>query len=128
VTQEGLLVISSRKVLVLLAVAALVAAVSALGAGASPTASAVAVIAGKPSELRFTLSKKAVPKGLVTFKVTNRGTLGHDFKIAGKKTSKVSPGKSTTLKVTFKKPGRYAFLCTVPGHAAGGMKGVLRVT
>jgi uncharacterized cupredoxin-like copper-binding protein len=119
---------SSRKVLVLFAVVALVGAVSALGAYASTTASTVAVTAGKPSELRFTLSKKAVPKGSVTFKVTNRGTLGHDFKIAGKKTAKLSPGKSTTLKIVFKKPGKYAFLCTVPGHAAGGMKGVLRVT
>lgn len=120
--------ISSRKLLVLLAVVALVAAVSALGALAATNASTVAVSAGKPSELRFALSKKVVPKGLVTFKVTNRGSLGHDFKIAGKKTTRLAPGKSATLKVTFKKAGKYAFLCTVPGHAAGGMKGVLRIT
>jgi uncharacterized cupredoxin-like copper-binding protein len=25
------------------------------------------------------------------------------------------------------KPGTYTFLCTVPGHAAGGMKGTLTV-
>jgi uncharacterized cupredoxin-like copper-binding protein len=123
-----LAVISSRKLHVLLAVATLVAAVTALGAVAATNASTVAVSAGKPSELRFTLSKKAAPKGLVTFKVTNRGRLAHDFKIAGKKTAKLAPGKSATLRVTFKKAGRYAFLCTVPGHAAGGMKGVLRIT
>ena len=121
---------SSRKLPVLLAAAvvAAIAAVSALGAYASTTASTVAVTAGKPSELRFTLSKKTVPKGAVTFKVTNRGSSIHDFKIGGKKTPKLAKGKTATLKVSFAKPGKYAFLCTVPGHAAAGMKGVLRVT
>jgi uncharacterized cupredoxin-like copper-binding protein len=33
-----------------------------------------------------------------------------------------------TLKVTVSKPGNYEYLCTVPGHAAGGMKGTLKVT
>jgi uncharacterized cupredoxin-like copper-binding protein len=121
---------SSRKVLVFPAVAfaCAIAAISALGAVQSTAASTVGVTAGKPSELRFTLSKKTVPRGVVTFKVTNRGTLRHDFKIAGKKTPTLAPGKSTTLKTALKRRGRYAFLCTVPGHAAGGMKGVLRVT
>ena len=30
--------------------------------------------------------------------------------------------------VTFTKPGNYPYLCTLPGHAAAGMKGVLKVT
>ena len=29
--------------------------------------------------------------------------------------------------VTFKKKGKYPYLCTVPGHAAAGMKGVFTV-
>jgi len=29
--------------------------------------------------------------------------------------------------VTISKAGSYPYLCTVPGHAAAGMKGVLRV-
>jgi uncharacterized cupredoxin-like copper-binding protein len=91
------------------------------------SAATVAVTAGKPSEFRFTLSKKTVPKGATTFKVTNKGTLPHDLKIARKKTRLIAPSKSATLKVTFKKAGRYPYLCTVPGHAAAGMKGVLRV-
>ena len=36
------------------------------------------------------------------------------------------PGKTGVLVVTLKK-GRYPYLCTVPGHAAAGMKGVLTV-
>ena len=116
-----------RSLLALAAIAALVVATAASGAAHRANASAVAVTAGKPSELRFTLSKKIVPKGLVTFKVTNRGTLSHDFRIAGKKTPLVPRGKAATLRVTFKKAGKYRFLCTVPGHAAGGMKGTLTV-
>jgi uncharacterized cupredoxin-like copper-binding protein len=94
---------------------------------ASSQASTVSVTAGKPSELRFTLSKKSVAKGKVAFKVVNKGATSHDFKIAGKKTPLLARGKSATLTVTFKKAGRYPYLCTIPGHAAGGMKGVLVV-
>ena len=95
---------------------------------ARPTATTVGVLAGKPSEFRFTLSKKSLRKGQVTFTVTNRGTLAHDFRIAGKKTPLIRKGKKATLKVTFTKPGKYPYLCTVKGHAAAGMKGVLAVT
>jgi uncharacterized cupredoxin-like copper-binding protein len=108
-------------------VAALALATSVLGAPAKQAATTDAVTAGKPQELRFTLATKTVPKGTVTFKVTNKGTLSHDFKIAGKKTPLIAKGKSATLKVTFKKAGKYPYLCTVPGHAAAGMKGTLTV-
>jgi uncharacterized cupredoxin-like copper-binding protein len=94
---------------------------------AVPHATTVTVTAGKPAELGYTLSKRTVSKGAVTFSVTNRGKLQHDFKIAGKKTARLSAGKKATLKVTFTKAGRYPYLCTVPGHAAGGMKGTLVV-
>jgi uncharacterized cupredoxin-like copper-binding protein len=102
---------------------ALALVTSALSA---PTATSVTVTAGKPSELKFTLSKRSVPKGLVTFTVTNKGALSHDFKIGGKKTVLLKPGKTATLKVTLK-AGKAPFLCTVAGHAAGGMKGTLTV-
>jgi len=91
-------------------------------------ATAVAVTAGKPSEFHFTLSKKSVPHGTVTFTVTNKGALPHDFKIANKKTKLITPGSSATLTVTFAKKGKYPYQCTVSGHAAAGMKGTLTVT
>jgi len=87
----------------------------------------VAVTAGKPSEFKFTLSKRTVAKGAVTFKVANRGKVAHDFKILGKKTKRLTAGKTSTLRATFRKAGKYAFLCTLPGHAAAGMKGTLTV-
>lgn len=110
---------------VLVALVALAAAVSAFGGSTATTN--VAVTAGKPSEFKFTLSKKAIVKGTAVFKVTNKGMIAHDFKIAGKKTAALKTGKSQTLRVVFKKAGRYTYLCTLPGHAAGGMKGVLVV-
>jgi len=65
--------------------------------------------------------------GVVTFAVKNVGKLPHDFKINGKKTPLIAPGKSAKLVVSFKKKGSYPYLCTVPGHAAAGMKGVFTV-
>ena len=89
--------------------------------------SAVAVTAGKPTEFKFTLSKKTVAKGVTTFRVTNKGTIRHDFRIGGKKTVALATGKTASFAVTFKKAGKYAYLCTLPGHAAGGMKGTFTV-
>lgn len=100
----------------------------------------VNVIEGKPSEFRYTLSVKSVPHGAVTFKITNKGTVPHDFKVCssskggsantckGTGTVAISPGGSATLKITFKTAGTYEYLCTLPAHAQLGMKGDLKVT
>ncbi len=98
------------------------------------------VTAGKPSEFHFSLSAMSVKPGAVTFKVTNKGALPHTFFVcssskggsanscAGKGTAQISPGKTASLTVTFKTPGSYEYLCSVPGHAAAGMKGDIKVT
>ena len=78
-------------------------------------------------EMKIVMTAKTVPRGKVVFNVTNRGKDPHDLKIAGKKTPVLAPGKSATLSVRFPKAGSYRFICTVPGHAAAGMKGVLKV-
>ena len=57
----------------------------------------------------------------------NVGHVQHDFKINGKTTPLISPGKTARLVVTFKKKGKFPYLCTVPGHAAAGMEGVFTV-
>jgi uncharacterized cupredoxin-like copper-binding protein len=97
-------------------------------AAARQASVSVAVTAGRPSEFRFTLSRRSVRKGAVVFSVVNRGALPHDFKINGRKTPILQPGRSARLRVVFAKAGRYRYLCTVPGHAAAGMTGSLRVT
>ena len=89
--------------------------------------STITVTAGKPSEFHFVLSAATAKSGVVTFKVTNKGKLQHDFSIGGRKTKLLSPGQSDTLRVTLRK-GAQAYKCTVPGHAAAGMKGVVKVS
>jgi uncharacterized cupredoxin-like copper-binding protein len=112
-------------------------------------ATIVNVTMGKPSELRFTLSKLSnLPAGVITFKVKDAGLAFHDFKICraptpnyaslrttaslknsctGKSTPILKPGQTATLTVTITKDGMYEFLCTLAGHAAAGMKGMLGV-
>jgi len=112
-------------------VAGLVLAVplTALAVGTGTTAAkatTITVTAGKPTEFHFTLSKSSAAKGSVTFKITNKGKLAHDFQIGGKKSAMIQPGKSATLKVTLS-AGKQKYQCTVPGHAAAGMKGTVTV-
>jgi uncharacterized cupredoxin-like copper-binding protein len=94
--------------------------------GLSQTHRTQATVTVTAKEFSFKLSAKTVKHGVVTFKVKNAGKLAHDFKISGKKTRMISPGKTVTLKVALTK-GSKAYLCTVPGHAAAGMKGKLKV-
>ena len=104
-----------------------------------PKANVITVVAGKPSELRFALSKSTKLKvGTYTFKVTNKGLGFHTFKFCtapvktaakntcvGKVTKTLHPGQSASFTVTIKKAGKYEYLCSIPGHAAAGMKGLI---
>jgi uncharacterized cupredoxin-like copper-binding protein len=112
------------KRLAFLALAVLVTAAIALPITIAGGATSDRVTA---KEYKFILSSKTVRHGTVTFRVTNRGKLAHDFKIAGKKTKIIAKGKSTTLTVKLRK-GTYKYICTIPGHVDKGMKGTLRVT
>ena len=106
-------------------IAMLVAAVGALSSWGAPAPKRVAVAM---TEFKFTGVPKTVSKGtVVTFALTNKGKLEHDFKIAGKKSPLIDAGKRGTLKVTFGKAGHYQYICTVPTHAQAGMKGFLTV-
>ena len=99
-------------------------AVPALAARSHASATSIKVTA---SEFKFKLSSSVVAKpGAVTFTVTNKGKAPHDFKIGGKKTAQIKPGKSAKLTVTLK-AGKFPYLCTIPGHAAAGMKGTVTV-
>jgi len=92
---------------------------------AAATATTVQV---KGGEFFYRLSTKSIAKpGTVTFVFKNVGHVLHDFKISGKKTPLLQPGRTAKLVVTFKKKGRYPYSCTVPGHASAGMNGVFTV-
>jgi uncharacterized cupredoxin-like copper-binding protein len=116
----------ARTITAALVGAALVAAVPATAATTHHAAKTTTVTVAM-SEFKFKLSKPSAPKGTVVFKVSNKGSVPHDFKINGKKTALLKPGTTATLSVTFTKTGTFAYLCTVPGHAASGMKGKFTV-
>ena len=115
----------------LLAAAALTVAAAAAApvasAGDAPQAAASAkTVKVTGGEFWFRLSSKSAPKGRVTFRFTNKGTIKHDFKIAGKKSRLIGKGKTTSITVRLR-TGSYKYVCTVKGHSAAGMKGKFRV-
>jgi mono/diheme cytochrome c family protein len=115
---------------------------SVASGGSQPAAGAklVKVTGGKPSELRFRLSTANVRLGTVTFTVINDGKLVHSFKVcsvpraratsktcSGKGTTRIKPHQTAKLTITFKKKGSYEYLSAVPGQAAAGMTGIVKV-
>ena len=95
---------------------------------ATHRAALVTTIKVTAKDIKFKLSVKTAKRGIVVFKVTNVGALQHDFSIKGRTTRKLSHGQSATLRVAFLRKGHYPYICTVPGHAAAGMKGVFTNT
>jgi len=124
----------TRRIALMSVVGALVAAIAA-GALAAATrghtsAQAAKVITVKMTEYHFTFSPRPpLKKGVVyTIKETNTGQAPHNIDIQGIKAGPIiGPGKSATFKVTFKKAGRFPYLCDVPRHAELGMRGLLVV-
>jgi uncharacterized cupredoxin-like copper-binding protein len=117
--------ISSVAGLSALAIAALTVVPLAGARADRPAATTIQVRGG---EFFFRLSTKSIAKpGKVTFTFKNVGHVTHDFSILGKRTPLIQPGRTTRLVVTFKKKGKYVYKCTVPGHAAAGMKGSFTV-
>src|SRR5580765_2175002 len=96
--------------------------------GAAHASALIKTVNVSASEFKFVLSTKTAKRGVVIFKVKNVGKLGHDFSINGRKTKVIAAGKSETLRVVFLRKGHYPYKCTVPGHAAAGMKGVFTIT
>jgi uncharacterized cupredoxin-like copper-binding protein len=120
-----------KTIAAVLAVSVAAAGAATAGAGTGRTAGGVTtvhVVLGKPSEMRFTFDRTSVPHGTVVFQLINKGVVPHDLRIDRRTSPLVAPSGKSTLRVTFTHAGRYAYECTVPGHAAAGMKGALRVT
>jgi uncharacterized cupredoxin-like copper-binding protein len=99
---------------------------------AGPSSATTLSIAADPAgQLKFDKSSLTAKEGTVTINFTNQAPLGHNFTIElNGKVLAATPtfqGATKTLKVGLR-PGTYTFLCTVPGHAAAGMKGTLTIT
>jgi mono/diheme cytochrome c family protein len=82
--------------------------------------------------LAFVSTKATAPGGSLQILSVNKASIQHDIAVEDSAGKKIGVGARVanggTSKFTAKlKPGKYTFLCTVPGHAAGGMKGTLTV-
>jgi uncharacterized cupredoxin-like copper-binding protein len=121
---------------------AVVLALAAASIAESATATTViTVVAGKPTDLAFTLSRfSQLPPGTFVFKVRNAGTSVHDFVLCqdpvrnaghnacvGYQSRELYPGQTTTITIRSITRGIYEFLSSDPGDASGGMKGLLGV-
>ena len=114
----------ARLVLAVLAVALVAVPI----AGARSERQSITTVNVSMKEFKFTLSKKVVKEGFVTFVVKNNGKIAHDFEIDGRKTRNLNPGKTVRLRVRLAKAGHFPYKCTIDSHAKFGMKGVLTVT
>lgn len=111
-----------------IAAAALVAVAVASGA------TTLAISADASNKLAFNKKALTAKDGKVTIVMKNPSILPHNVAIKRTKSSKKAiatgqiVGKGKTSKVTATlKDGSYIFYCSVPGHEAGGMWGVLKV-
>jgi uncharacterized cupredoxin-like copper-binding protein len=117
----------------ILIVATLVAAL----VGGTAVALAATTLVNPASKTKLAYAKKALKasKGKVTLKMPNPSALPHNIALrkgvgakgATIKKGKIVPkGKTSQITATLR-AGKYRFFCSVPGHEAGGMWGILTV-
>ncbi|MGI8556965.1 MAG: plastocyanin/azurin family copper-binding protein [Solirubrobacteraceae bacterium] len=95
----------------------------------APPPGTVAVAADPTGQLKFTQSTLSAKAGKVTIAFTNNSQIAHNFTLLRGSNSSATPtfaGGTKKLSVTLA-PGKYRFLCSVPGHAQAGMMGTLTV-
>lgn len=80
-------------------------------------------------EFSMSPAMPTVPPGDVTIRVTNNGTIVHNFDIPDRSltTGNLQPGESKTITIKNATVGDLDFICTIPGHADSGMKGMVMV-
>ncbi len=107
---------------------------TAIGGGQKALATAQGGVLNIPADpngqLLFTFKNAEASAGPLTVNSENDSTVPHNIAIQGNGIDEVGPviqgGRTSTVEVTVQ-AGKYPFLCTVPGHAAAGMKGTLTV-
>jgi plastocyanin len=105
---------------------------SAAGTASAGASRHLAIAANPGGALKFDKSSLSAKAGKVTITFTNKAPEGHNFTLESSGGHKIGAtptfeGGSKTLTVSLK-PGKYMYMCTVPGHAMGGMMGTLTVT
>jgi uncharacterized cupredoxin-like copper-binding protein len=125
----------NRAMIVPVSVVAVVAVATSAQAGvrrsaadATHKAMRVTTIRVSTHNARFVLSAKSARQGVVVFQITNPSTIVHDFSINGRTSKLITTGQSTTLRVTFRRKGRYPYKDTFDHHAQFGERGVFTIT
>jgi len=109
---------------------ALATAVQAVQKPAVEKNGVVEIDANPSGLLKFEASSASATSGKVTLRMQNKSMVMHDIGIRGNGINEVGPivvnGGVSTVSANVK-PGSYVFYCSVDGHAAAGMRGVLTV-
>ena len=83
--------------------------------------------ADESGALAFTASTATAPPGSIEFVMENPSPIEHNIALeGGPEGDVVGTGGTSRFETTLKR-GKYVFVCTVSGHAEGGMKGDLTV-
>ena len=97
------------------------------GGKASAENGVLQIDADETGALAFTASTATAPPGRIEFVMDNPSPIDHNIAIeGGPEGDVVGSGGTSTFETTLK-PGKYTYVCTVPGHAEGGMAGELTV-
>ena len=100
---------------------------------APPTPAHVEVTAEDKEGFRFVLSRSSVPAGKTILEFVNHGQDEHNLNASEGSEGEVVGSLANTpanghLSLTVElKPGSYTLFCSLPGHAAKGMKATLTV-
>ena len=104
---------------------AAIAVIAIANKDGSSGASSSGPVAVTLTEYKVNPSTINVPVG-GSLTVSNAGSMPHNLAVTGGPTTPdIAAGKSATLDLAGLKEGTYEVTCTIPGHAAAGMKGTL---
>ncbi len=119
---------------VLIGLAVVVVVLIAIGAGGIGN-SRSGTIEISMYEMRFKPNQIYANVGVsITVRLSNVGNERHDLAFPSRSMpnlqgveSNLGPGESGTITLRFDEVGTHTFICTLPGHAAAGMTGVVFV-
>ena len=97
------------------------------------------------NEFAYSVTEFSVETGTeVTINLNNTGGLEHnwvlidgdvdpftateDDALYGLRSETAGPGQNASIKFIAPAPGKYQYVCSIPGHAVGGMSGTIEIT
>jgi nitrite reductase (NO-forming) len=134
-----------KRIIFILVVGALALMLAACGGGEPEAPPPVSLTVEAADSFEYLPSTLSVPAGAqVTLTLKNSGGLDHNFVVVSESTDPISVTEADALgginagtvagggekTFTFSAPaaGTYKYVCTIPGHAAGGMVGTFTTT